>query len=65
MIRRNSAKCEECNTEIVSRHRHDYVVCSCGAVAVDGGRDYLKRSVKPTAKWVDTSIIDEEPEDVK
>jgi len=57
LIIRNSAKCLECNEEIESRHRHDYVKCSCGAIAVDGGKDYLKRSVLPGKNYQDTSII--------
>lgn len=57
MIIRNSAKCLECNTEIESRHRHDFVSCPCGAIAVDGGKDYLKRSVIPGKRIEDTSVI--------
>ena len=59
MIIRNSALCLECNTEIESRHRHDFVKCPCGAIAVDGGKDYLKRSFMPDKKYQDTSIIRE------
>jgi hypothetical protein len=43
-ITRNAAKCKKCGDEIVSTHRHDFVRCTCGAVSVDGGKDYLKRS---------------------
>ena len=28
---------------IESKHVHDFVSCSCGAIAVDGGHDYLRR----------------------
>ena len=35
-------KCKKCNHIIWSRHRHDYRSCKCGAVAIDGGRDYTK-----------------------
>jgi tRNA(Ile2) C34 agmatinyltransferase TiaS len=40
----NKAKCGVCGDVIESKHRHDYVRCSCGEIAVDGGKDYLKRS---------------------
>ena len=60
MIIRNSAKCLECNEEIESVHRHDFIRCSCGNIAVDGGRDYLKRSVRDSTKWQDTSQYSEE-----
>ena len=55
-IIRNSARCLGCNEEIESRHRHDFVFCSCGNIAVDGGKDYLKRSVRDLSLYVDTSI---------
>lgn len=42
----NSAQCTSCGDVLVSRHRHDYVVCQCGNVAVDGGLDYMRMSVK-------------------
>lgn len=40
---RNIAKCKKCGDIIESKHRHDYVVCSCGAIFVDGGHDYIRR----------------------
>lgn len=43
MILRNAARCRECGDEIESRYRHDYRACSCGAIAVDGGKDYIRR----------------------
>ena len=35
-------QCKHCGTRIYSKHRHDYVNCKCGKVAIDGGRDYTK-----------------------
>jgi len=43
VIYRNSAICNQCKEEVVSRYQHDYVSCSCGATSVDGGLSYLKR----------------------
>lgn len=60
VIRRNSAKCLECNTEIVSKHRHDFVSCTCGNIYIDGGNDYFRRGVKDFSKFLDTSIYEEE-----
>lgn len=40
----NRARCLLCNDIIESKHRHDYVSCKCGASAVDGGKDYLRRT---------------------
>ena len=42
-IIRNRARCKKCNDTIESVHRHHFVSCRCGAIAVDGGRDYLRR----------------------
>jgi hydroxymethylpyrimidine pyrophosphatase-like HAD family hydrolase len=44
MIVSNKARCKKCGDTITSKSRHDFVPCSCGAIAVDGGRDYLKRT---------------------
>ena len=40
----NKIRCKKCGDIIESKHRHDFVTCKCGAVSVDGGHDYLKRS---------------------
>ena len=42
-ILKNVAQCKKCNDVIESKHRHDFVRCSCRQIAVDGGKDYLKR----------------------
>ena len=56
----NSAKCLKCGDKIVSKHRHDYVTCSCGNVSVDGGLDYCRRSFKEMDTWIDTSIWEDD-----
>jgi hypothetical protein len=40
----NRIKCRKCGEIIESKYTHDYVACGCGAVAVDGGSSYLKRT---------------------
>lgn len=40
----NKAQCVVCGDVIESKNRHDYVSCKCGAISVDGGKDYVKRS---------------------
>ena len=42
----NKAKCRLCGDIIESKHRHDWQTCSCGAIFVDGGHEYLKRGAK-------------------
>ena len=39
----NKIKCKKCGDIIESAHRDDFKFCKCGAVAVDGGHDYLRR----------------------
>lgn len=42
-IKRNAVKCLICNDIIESTHRHDFVICRCGACFVDGGHSYIRR----------------------
>jgi hypothetical protein len=44
---RNRARCSRCGDIVESRHRHHYVACGCGALAVDGGLSYLRRTGEP------------------
>ena len=39
----NIIKCKKCGDIIESKSTNEYKRCSCGAVAIDGGKDYLKR----------------------
>ena len=39
----NKIKCKKCGDVIESKSRHDFKFCSCGAVSVDGGLDYIRR----------------------
>lgn len=43
MIVQNAVTCLGCGDFIVSKHRHDFVTCTCGAISVDGGQAYLRR----------------------
>lgn len=47
MILKNAIKCKKCQDVIESKHRHDFVSCKCGAVCVDGGKDYTRRVGNP------------------
>ena len=44
IIIKNRAKCLKCNEILESKHRHDFVTCSCNNLSVDGGHSYLKRN---------------------
>lgn len=57
IILANQVKCLECGDAPYSAHRHDFRSCMCGALAVDGGMNYLRRSYKEGAKYMDMSIV--------
>ena len=56
MIIKNAIRCNICGDEIESKHRHDYVECKCGACAVDGGHDYLRRCFMEEGSYTDISV---------
>ena len=43
MIIQNAVTCLTCGDFIYSGHRHHFNTCTCGAISVDGGQDYLRR----------------------
>lgn len=53
---KNMAECLTCGDVIQSTHRHDFVMCKCGDIAVDGGNDYTRRVYETWARWRDLSI---------
>ena len=54
-IIKNAVQCKLCGEIIESTDRHQYVTCKCGACAVDGGHDYLRRCFKDKGCYVDLS----------
>ena len=55
MIIKNAIRCNICGDEIESKYRHDFVECSCGSCAVDGGHDYLRRCFKEEGCYTEIS----------
>lgn len=55
----NKIRCKHCGEVIESTHVHDYKWCSCGKVAIDGGKEYLKRCGEPN-DWDDLSEVIQE-----
>ena len=53
-IIRNRIKCKHCGDIIESINVHDFKSCSCGKVAIDGGKYYLKRTGTPN-DWEELS----------
>lgn len=44
VITQNAAVCHLCGEFIESKHGHDFKWCSCQNVAVDGGKNYIRRA---------------------
>lgn len=57
-ILKNKAQCKKCGTIIESTFRHDFVECKCGAIFVDGGRDYQRWGGEPE-DFIDLSEYEE------
>ena len=61
-IKVNKIRCNKCGEIIESKSVHDFKFCKCGAVAVDGGKDYLRRCGN-REDWEDLSeVIDDSRE---
>ena len=54
-IVKNAIQCKLCGEVIESKHVHDFVQCKCGACAVDGGHDYLRRCFRDKDCYIDLS----------
>lgn len=54
-IVRNAIRCNHCGDEIESFHVHDFKTCTCGAVSVDGGKEYLRRCFSSQSDYIDLS----------
>lgn len=56
-IIQNEAKCLICGDQIYSAFRHDYKICTCGNVIVDGGQNYIRHGWVDETKREDKSIV--------
>lgn len=54
-IIKNQAMCKICGDIIESKTSHDFVTCSCGALSVDGGHEYIRR-IGDAGNWIDMSV---------
>ena len=57
----NKIRCKKCGDVIESFSVHDFKYCKCGAAAVDGGHDYLRR-VGCREDWEDLSQCEDSDE---
>jgi len=54
-IKVNKAQCLLCGDVLESKHRWDFKTCFCGEISINGGKDYLKRSVKHYGNLIELS----------
>lgn len=54
-IIKNAIQCKLCGDIIESTYCHEYVLCKCGACAVDGGHAYLRRCFKDKDCYIELS----------
>lgn len=54
-LKRNRIQCKQCKVIIESKTEHDFQLCRCGAIGIDGGLSYPKRifSSNPPEKHFD------------
>lgn len=57
---KNCIRCKLCGDIITSETTHDFKCCKCGACAVDGGLDYLRRC-GDIKNWEDLSEYVDKP----
>ena len=53
----NKIQCKHCKDIIQSKTTHDFNMCSCGKVGVDGGTDYFRRVGNPE-DMIDLSVVE-------
>ena len=58
-IIKNQIKCNHCGDVIESYSVHDFKFCSCEKVAVDGGKEYLRR-LGYKEDWEELSITEDD-----
>lgn len=62
-ILKNSARCLNCHTLLVSKHYGDFHNCSCGQFAINGGTQQIQRFAQYGVKWEELSTYEEESDD--
>ena len=58
-IIKNQIKCNHCGDVIESYSVHDFKFCSCEKVAVDGGKEYLRR-LGHKEDWEELSVMEDD-----
>lgn len=63
----NSIQCNNCRDILISKHRHDFVSCSCighKRISLDGGLDYIKLTYGSQGSYRNICIYSENIADI-
>jgi len=55
----NRIRCKRCGDVIESMYTHDFKLCKCGAVGIDGGKEYLRREFDSKDDFQELSVVKE------
>jgi len=58
---RNRAKCKLCGDILESFHQHDFVICKCGEISIDGGANAYKCGAKD---WKNFLRVDDQGNEI-
>ena len=64
VIIKNEIQCNICHDIIQSRDTHEFKRCKCGACAVDGGHQYLRRCYRYEGCYTERSVTRDENEKI-
>lgn len=58
----NRIQCKQCKEIIESNSVHECIFCKCGAVGVDGGKEYLRRigsieDIEELSVWINADSM--------
>ena len=59
-ITKNAAQCTLCGDIIESKHRHDFVACSCDNIFIDGGLDYIRGGARDMSAFISLCEYEED-----
>ena len=64
-IIRNRIRCNHCGTIIESESVHDFKMCPCQKVYIDGGNHYLRRGFTVSKDdYTEMSVVEEHDNDI-
>lgn len=60
-----AGQCPVCRDVIVSRWQHDLHECGCGAIAIDGGQEYLRLLWDKPNRPIHVTVVVDSLEEVR